>query len=80
VYVTLMAAQDPCCEVLCEKSTSYRGSAFFRCTTTCPGVSTPDTTTSTLSSWTVTRKASLLDQIVIELGVKGVASPILSAR
>jgi hypothetical protein len=42
MYVTLMVAQYPCCEVLCEKSTSYRGSALFRCTTTSSGVSTPD--------------------------------------
>jgi hypothetical protein len=38
-----MVAQDPWCEVFREKSTSYRGSAFFRCTTTGSGLSTPDT-------------------------------------
>ena len=59
MYVTLMAAQDPWCEVLCEKSTSYRGSALFRCTTTRSGVSTLDGQTATLSTQTVTRKASL---------------------
>src|SRR5688572_28543385 len=44
VYVTLTAAQDPWREVFREKSTSYRGSALFRCTTTASGVSTHDST------------------------------------
>lgn len=42
MYVTLITAQDPLLKLICERTTSYRGSAPFHCTATDSAMSTLD--------------------------------------